>query len=48
MLLSDTLVIVTQKCRLVTGDAFEGMLGVVVIVTQKCRLVTGDRTRPYN
>ena len=34
-------VLVTQKCRLVTGLTLRRSARVAVLVTQKCRLVTG-------
>ena len=35
-------VLITQKCRLVTGSSFHGRCGRLVLITQKCRLVTGS------
>ena len=34
-------VLVTQRCRLVTGASFYQKMQKAVLITQKCRLVTG-------
>ena len=37
----DAMVLITQKCRLVTGQWCAGVQVAQVLITQKCRLVTG-------
>ena len=37
-------VLITQKCRLVTGTNGFALIMSVVLITQKCRLVTGSRS----
>ena len=40
-------VLITQKCRLLTGVECIGTQNTVVLITQKCRLLTGCHLQEY-